>query len=436
MASRARRLVVATAGVLAAYVAVQLLFWAGLALAHTVPDDRVVSGLAQAVVDEQYGPSYVPDGVGGKHDKWTECVELGYGLGASPRDGSFLGRVVYAPRLGSCMDSRARILALDRGETVQGNSYARYWNGYSVLTRPALAEWGVPGLRAAVTALLVVTAGFAIHAVGRRTGGPVAFALLAPVAASTNLLSTPAYAFTHAISWCAILLGAGLVAVAAGRWGWPGGAAAAALSGALFNYVDLLTTPAAPWALSAFVATGTVLAAGARWPTTVKALLSAGAAWPVAYAVTWASKWGVSAALLGEGTLSQVQDLASTRLSGAYEDVSTAWGAATWANLEYWLATMPTAWGVLGVAAVVVLPALVVAVRRHGPAALATALVLCVPALTVPFWFEVMKNHSQVHVFFTHRSVPVAVGVVTAAVLLTARRREPAHPPETAADVT
>lgn len=39
------------------------------------------------------------------------------------------------------------------------------------------------------------------------------------------------------------------------------------------------------------------------------------------------------------------------------------------------------------------------------------------PAL-VPFvWFEVLRNHSQIHAFFTFRSVAVSVGIVIVAAL-------------------
>ena len=38
----------------------------------------------------------------------------------------------------------------------------------------------------------------------------------------------------------------------------------------------------------------------------------------------------------------------------------------------------------------------------------------------VPAWYEVLSNHSQVHAFFTYRSVPAAVGVVVAASVLAA----------------
>ncbi len=66
--------------------------------------------------------------------------------------------------------------------------------------------------------------------------------------------------------------------------------------------------------------------------------------------------------------------------------------------------------------------ALVVAVRRGGWQRLGVAALLAAPALLVPAWYEVLSNHSQVHAFFTYRSVPAALGVLVAACLVAATR--------------
>ncbi|NIR40405.1 MAG: hypothetical protein GWN79_22595, partial [Actinobacteria bacterium] len=48
------------------------------------------------------------------------------------------------------------------------------------------------------------------------------------------------------------------------------------------------------------------------------------------------------------------------------------------------------------------------------------------PAL-VPFaWFEILSNHSQIHHWYTYRSLPIALGVLLLAVLADADR--PAEP--------
>ena len=33
-------------------------------------------------------------------------------------------------------------------------------------------------------------------------------------------------------------------------------------------------------------------------------------------------------------------------------------------------------------------------------------------------WFEMLRNHSQIHVWFTYRSIPLALGIVAAALVI------------------
>ena len=45
-------------------------------------------------------------------------------------------------------------------------------------------------------------------------------------------------------------------------------------------------------------------------------------------------------------------------------------------------------------------------------------LVLIVPAVLPLLWWEVMSNHSQVHAWFTYRSIAFALGLVATVALL------------------
>ena len=73
---------------------------------------------------------------------------------------------------------------------------------------------------------------------------------------------------------------------------------------------------------------------------------------------------------------------------------------------------------------------------------------MSLPAAVIPFWYVVVSNHSQIHMFFVNRGVPAALAVLTAACLLVAARprtterrvepdgtsEEPAVAPETASE--
>ena len=419
-----------------ALAALQVLLLGGLVAAQAVPNPPVVASLAAAVADGGYGPDYRSDRVGGRADGFTECVVLGYGVSSADDPRSLWYRATGGPRLESCTAGAVQVRALAAGASVvPPATYFRYWNGYSVLTRPVLATLGVPGLRL-VSGLLLVLAGLALWtAARRRLGGPAALALVVPVAGATNAVTTPALAFTHALSLAAVAAGVALTAVTTSHRhleGWRGAAVGAGAAGALFAYVDLLTTPVMSWALCTAVA-GAVAwraavgthpsAAPAATRALVRALLAAGVAWPVAFGGTWVCRWVVAAAVQGPGVLAAVADKSAERLDGASASVDASFGAPTSTNVTYWWSTTATAGPLLAVAAVAVVVALVLAVRRGGARRCAVAGLLAAPALLVPAWYEVLSNHSQVHAFFTYRSVPAAVGVLVLAAVVAARGR-------------
>lgn len=391
-----------------------------LVAAEAVPDDRVEQRLAAAVEAGDYGPPLVPDRFGGFHDGFTECVVLGQGLGTPPEQMGLWRRAMFAPRIGSCEEGADQIRALAADDPVEAGPYYRYWNGYAPLTRPVVALVGVTGLRVVVGALLVAASAFAAAAVGRRLGWMVTTALFLPLVASSNVLTTPLHGFTHALSLAVVAVGTGAVAVATERAGWGAAAGASALAAALFIYVDLLTTPAIPWALAAFVAAAVVARRGAPVLDVVRTLAAVGLAWPAAYAATWVVRWLLAAAVMGPEVLDQVAEISRFRVAGEFSGVQDQLGAATRTNLAWWVGRVPTAPLVLGLAAVAALAALVRMLRRD-PSRLTLAALLASPALLVPAWYEVLSNHAQIHAFFTYRSIPVAVGIATAAAVLTAR---------------
>lgn len=398
-------------------------FLALLVGAEAVPDGAITARLADAVEDGGYGPPLVPDPWGGLHDGFTECVALGHGLGTPPEPMGLVARALWAPRIGACDAGADQVRALAAGEDVAAGPYYRYWNGYAPLTRPVVAVLGVPGLRVVVGAALLAAAVVAAVALGRRLGWLATAALAGPLVVASNAAATPAGSFTHAISLAAAAIGTAGVAVATDRWGWPGAAGAAAGGAALFVFVDLLTTPALPWALAATVAGGVVAARGADLRDVGCATLAAGVAWPAAYAVTWATRWLAAAAVHGRQVLSAIAEVSRFRVSGQHGGVVDQVGAATRANADWWLDRTTGAPVVLALAVAVSVGAIVLLLRRRdapGPG-LAVLAVLAAPALLVPAWYELVSNHSQIHAFFTYRSVPVAVGIGTAACVLAAQ---------------
>jgi hypothetical protein len=106
--------------------------------------------------------------------------------------------------------------------------------------------------------------------------------------------------------------------------------------------------------------------------------------------------------------------------------VRSSFGAATTSNTRYWLDTVPTAWAVLGIVIVGVIAALIISYRRFGRARFGLFAALSLPAVVAPLWYEVLRNHSQIHVSFVYANIPAALGIVLGAAILAAGPSETA----------
>lgn len=394
-------------------VALQLVFFLGLVLALQVPDEPIVRNLADAVHAGIYGPGDAPDRMGTRSDAFTECVVAGTGLGGDPADGP-LRKAAFMPRLSGCEGGAAQIEALAAGEHVEPMSYSKYWAGYVVLTRPVLATLGLEGMRM-VAGLLLLGAGVAAFVTVRRVlGTAVAVALVLPVVAGTNLMSTPSTGFSQALSFSVIFATVAALAWAT-RHSLQRGLVATGVAAALFCYVDLLTAPAIPWALATFVAGSVTWARTGELPHTLRAVVATGLVWPAVFALTWVSRWAIGALLLGPGyMLDLIRQNVEFRTGGDHAGVEHHLGAAIGRNIGSWWFSVPTAPLVLA-ACIVVAGVALWRLRSAGRRAWPVLPVLTLAAL-IPFaWYEVLSNHSQIHAFYTNRGVPTALAIATAA---------------------
>lgn len=414
----------AAAIVMAVAVCVLATFVGLLVVAETIPDEAVASRLQTAVARGEYGPPQSPDGMGGVHTGYTDCVILGVGLGEPRTELGLVRRTLYAPRLGSCRAGAQQIRIVAAGGEVPSGPYYRYWNGHTILTRPVVATVGVVGLRVVVAGLAAVAAVVAIVALGRRAGWGTTAALFLPLLVGTNAVVTPVGSVAHAIALAAALAGVGAVVVATDRWGRVGAAASAALAAAVFVYVDQLTTPALPWAMAAFAAGAVERARRADVREVGLTVITVSVLWPVAYGVSWAARWVLAAVALEGEVMSDILEQGQFRVSGDHPRVEDRLGAAVDANWTWWIDHLVTARVLVVVAALVAVWALVVVVRRAGWRGVVPVAVLGAPAAIVPAWYELLSNHSQIHRHFTYRSLVMALAIGVAACVLVARTPE------------
>jgi hypothetical protein len=402
----------------------QLVFLALLVVGAAFPDRPIVAHLRADVASGAYGPSNRPDGQGGRATSFTDCVAAGTGLGA-PR-ASVWHRAIAMPRLESCVRGTAQIRRLAAGEAPRTRlEYFRYWAGYTVLTRPVLAVGGMDGMRLVAGGLFGLALLAMATTLSRVLGGWYAVALTAPLLLSSNVLSVPATAFSHALSLAVAFAGVALVARTAARRPVTGPHAdravlcAVAVSACVFDFVDLLTTPAIPWALtSAVVAALTWRRTGSVGDTFWAGVVAA-TVWFAAFVATWVSRWLLTVPFLGFHHVSGVvTGIARFRIDGQYGSVSHVFGAAVVDNVRTWLRLPVTPEPVLVASLVWGLVALAVAWRRYGAQRLVVAAVLAAPALIAPLWMLVLSNHSQIHDVFVYRTVPASLGIALAACLV------------------
>lgn len=393
----------------------QVMFFALLVAGQAVPDNPIIHKLARAVDVGTYGPSSLPDRMGGISDSFTECVVVGTGLGAQPNE-SALHRAAVMPRISNCSRGASEITALARGERVHSDPYFKYWAGYTPLVRPVVALTGIEGMRLVAGAALVGSFLFAFSALSRTTSWLSATVLLGPLVLASNVMSTPSTAFSNALAMSVALICVGLCAHSARRGVLPA-ATFAMVSGAAYCYIDLLTNPPLAWMLCVSAAALSTAWAG-RSPTKVAETIAATATmWIAGFGLTWVSRWVIAMLWVGPSeTLSVIRENVAFRTGGANPSVEPGLGRAIFTNIGYWWSHVSTAPFVLLLLAVAVV-AVAVQQLRQGRALRkpALGLLLMVPVAAPVVWYTVMSNHSQIHAFFTYRAVPGAVGVLAAA---------------------
>lgn len=398
-------------------VVLQVAFTGLLLLAAGVPDRVVVRQLAEDVRTGAYGRDGAPDGMGGRSTSFTDCVEAGVYLGGHP-DLGLLEKAIRAPRLDSCRNGAGEVLGLREGVLPPRDEYFRYWNGYTVLSRPVLALGGMNALRMVSGVLLTCSLIGCVLVLAGVTGRAYALALLGPVVVSTNLMAAPATSFSHSLSNATLLVAVAAAGWAAGRrptW-TPYVVTAGAAS---FCFMDLLTTPAVAWAWTAAVVAAATWTRGRQLRATTSAMLGAGFWWPVAFTITWVSRWLIAVPVAGFAEVRRNVTAKVDERLGDTSTVSDVFGAAVPLNARTWL-QLATAPATLALAIGVGVLAVVLARRRRVSWALPA--VLAFPALVVPGWLILLSNHSQVHDHFVYRTVPAALGVVLGAVVLAASR--------------
>lgn len=297
-------------------------------------------------------------------------------------------------------------------------TYARYWHGGLMVHRAVLSEAGYDALK--LTARLLVGAGMLalLLALGWRVGGVAAAALLAPVAALTDLRAIGEVPLQAVCMAAMLLAAAAFVSFGAARRGW-GALLAAALCGGALNFFDFLYNPSSFAMVCAWSWLAAGLMAGERRPALGALLVFLAAIG--GYGGMWALKWIAAFAA----------DPAGTQIFVFGVGDFTRWGPVATplaATAGVWAAAMDEGWK-LAAAAIFAGLGLAVALMRRDTAPRRgrwlEALRLMLPAAPAYLVIELMSGHTLAHPEFTFRIAPWTLGLALASLAVAMRYTAP-----------
>jgi hypothetical protein len=373
-----------------------------LFLAMLTATDFIAPPRARMLNLQVQPPMETPDDV--------ECVAQAIGL---ERDASPVRRAIAAARPMSKLSGGTACSALHDAATANDAAifwypFDRYWHGYRVVIDPLTAWFSWRTAQFIGLALLAAALIYFAWASAGLIGWVATTALLFPTLVLTDLNSlwTQPYAVPAA---CLIFAGAGWFAGRIGKY--RDLLIPAAILGSIFNFVDFLINP--PWQpmLLAFF-----LLAARRGIRSVAAVL---VCWLMGYALTWASKWGIAVAYGGDWDY--IWQTILYRIDGNFEQRIDHRLFASSLKVINVFAGVADYWWTLAL----LLPLLIVVAPR--PDVRRWAL-LASPAL-IPFvWFEVLRNHTQIHAWFVYRPVATSIGIVLSAWALAGRKPQSAVP--------
>ncbi len=360
------------------------LFLAGIVAAFAVPNEPILKNL----IDRPEVLFARRADNGRVIDADTECIGLSIGLDLTAPRAPLPSRAVNAQSLLGC-DAILPWVSDPTSQRVQ--DYFRYWHGYLVIARPALALMPYNDLRGYLFTLSVGLFGWLLWRISEDFGAKAALAIAAPfiVINAMGLFVV----VTKAVTWL-LAVGAGL---ALSRRKDPGPPLTLFfVLGALTAYFDFFTAPAFIFFFAAFV-WALYERRAARIPRWKELLLN-GVFWSAGWAGFIVIKIAIAAAVLDADVWRNFIDAVLFRVRGETDYVDSLLpGAAIYENF----AAMKTFWGPVAVITFVILPFATKARRRRWAALIKARSVFLGVALAPIAWLELFTNHTQIHAAFT-----------------------------------
>lgn len=283
-------------------------------------------------------------------------------------------------------------------------SYGRYWHGYLVFLKPLLLLFKFSDIRMMNAAIQLILACAVLLVAYRKCGVrlvlPLGLALL-----SLNPIST-ALCMQYSSIYYLMLISV-LVMLLSESWTSDKGYLIFLFLGVGTAFFDFLTYPACAVGLCLGVQ---ALMSKASGKDRLLKTVGSGVTWAFGYGGMWGGKWIVGSLITGRNILAEAIGQAQYRSSGevdAYEgSIQANFTAVVQQNLQVF--RNPTA----ALIVLVLLGVLVwlLATKRCRFAVERASLLSLAIAFAVPFvWYFLLRNHSMVHAWMTHRTLAASV---------------------------
>ena len=157
-------------------------------------------------------------------------------------------------------------------------------------------------------------------------------------------------------------------------------------------------------------------------------MFKASLSWFFGYAMTWISKWLLSAAILGVRYFWRTMSVVQYRLEGSEEEPLDRIGTIQ-RNLKAWLNVQDggvISWSKIALVILIVAVVLIIWRKLRGWQTVGADLPIRFVAAYPYIWYLVMSNHSQIHYWYTYRAQLAALfaGLVFLAAILRERKPE------------
>ena len=157
-------------------------------------------------------------------------------------------------------------------------------------------------------------------------------------------------------------------------------------------------------------------------------MFKASLSWFFGYALTWISKWLLSAAILGVRYFWRTMSVVQYRLEGSVEEPLDRIGTIQ-RNLKAWLNVQDggvISWSKIALLILIVAVVLIIWRKLKDWKAVGAYLPILFVAAYPYIWYLVMSNHSQIHYWYTYRAQLAALfaGLVFLAAILRERKPE------------